>query len=62
MMTYLYIFMNRQGLDKVIGFLVQLDGNVRAYRACREPDIIYEENETFKVQHIVGVLHELLNH
>eukprot|EP01038_Epipyxis_sp_PR26KG_P015361 gene15361-20702_t len=37
MMTYLYIFMNRQGFDKVIGFLVQLDVHIGTY----------EENETF---------------
>ena len=60
LMSYLYIFMNKLGLKKVVGFLVYNDGQVRAYRASRNPNVVFEQNERFNIQHIVGILHQLM--
>ena len=61
MMAYLYIFMNKLGLDKVCGLLIFRNGLVQAYRASRGPDIVYEENDTFHISHIVNVLSQIVN-
>lgn len=60
LMAYLYIFMNKLGLAKVVGFLIYRNGLVRAYRASRNPDIVYEENDTFHICHIVNVFSQII--
>ena len=61
MMAYIYIFMNKMGLKKVVGFLIYRNGLVKAYRASREPNIVYEENDTFHISHIRNVLAQVVN-
>ena len=62
MMPYLYIFMNKLGLEKVIGFLISKNGLVRAYRASRIPtNIVYEENDTFHISHLTEVFNRIIN-
>ena len=62
MMAYLYIFMNKLGLEKVIGFLISKNGLVRAYRASRIPtNIVYEENDTFHISHLTEVFNRIIN-
>jgi len=59
LLANLYRFMNRQGLPKVIGFLILNDGRVKAYRASRQPDIILEEDDYFQISHIAEVFMQL---
>jgi hypothetical protein len=56
LMVYIFVFMNKYGLDQVVGFLIYNDGQVRAYKASRSPtNIVYEENDRFHIQHIGDV-------
>lgn len=59
LMAYIYVFMNRHGLEQLVGFLIYRDGQVRAYKASRDPDIVYEENDRFHIQHILDILRQL---
>lgn len=61
LMVYMYVYMNKYYLDQVVGFLVYTDGQVRAYKASRDPhSIMYEENDRFDVQHIDDVFRQLI--
>jgi hypothetical protein len=59
---YLLILMNIRGLTNVYGFLVQQDGNCRAYRAFRDAagNGMYERNEVFHVSHLANLIRILL--
>ncbi len=60
LMVCIFVFMNKYGLNQVVGFLIYYDGQVRAYKASRSPtNIVYEENDRFHVQHIGDVLRQL---
>jgi hypothetical protein len=60
LMVCMFVFMNRYGLDQVVGFLVYADSQVRAYKASRTPiSVMYEENDRFDVQHIDDIFRQL---
>ena len=60
LMACMFVFMNRYALQQVVGFLLYTDGQVRAYKASRNPtSIMYEENDRFHVQHIDDVFRQL---
>mmetsp|Transcript_28088 Transcript_28088/g.38633 ORF Transcript_28088/g.38633 Transcript_28088/m.38633 type:complete len:219 (+) Transcript_28088:225-881(+) len=58
----LLILMNIRGLMNLYGFLIQSDGNCRAYCACRgaEGNGMYEKDSVFHVSHLAYVIRELL--
>ncbi len=60
LMVCIFVFMNKYGLEQVVGFLICTDGQVRAYKASRTPtNIMYEGADRFHVQHIKPVLNQL---
>ncbi len=62
MLVYLLILMNTKGLRALVGFLVYLDGQCRAFKATRNIDgnCVYEMNDRFHVAYMSDVLCQVL--
>ena len=64
LLTYLFLMMNSEGLQNIIGILVKTDdGNCRAFKAVWQPDgdAIYHSDDYFHICHITEVFQDIIN-